>query len=44
MTKLNWESNSDQWACLLDKILVVEKYSRFLWSVMTLIRVAEPSR
>ena len=33
MTRLNWERYSDHHACLQINILVVEKYSRFLWSI-----------
>ena len=32
--KVNCDRNSEQWACRCVRTLVVEKYSRFLWSVM----------
>ena len=44
MTMLNLDKNSDQWAWCQDRILVVEKYLRFLWSVTTSTGKVEPSR
>jgi len=44
MTRLNCDKNSDHWACWQESTFEVDKYSRFLWSVMMSIGEAEPSR
>jgi len=44
MSRLNCDKNSDHQACQWDSTFDVEKYLRFLWSVMTSIGEAEPSR
>jgi len=44
MTRLNCDKNSDHRACQRESIFDVEKYSRFLWSVMMSIGEAEPLR
>ena len=44
MMRLNWERHSDQQAWQQVRTLVVEKYSRFLWSMNTSIGVPEPLR
>ena len=42
--RLNWQRNSDHWAWRHVRSLVVEKYSRFLWSVMTSMGEAVTAR
>ena len=44
ITMLNVWRYLDQWTCLRVRTLVVEKYSRFLWSITTSIGSPEPSR
>src|ERR1700761_1284494 len=44
ITRLNWQRVSDLRTCRRVSILVVVKYSKFLWSVMTSIGKADPLR
>ena len=44
MTMLNPDKNSNKQAWCQDRILVIKKYSRFLWSVTTSTGKVEPSR
>jgi len=44
MTNLNYKRYSDYYACLQVSILVIEKYSRFLWSIIILIEKTGSSR
>jgi len=41
MIRLNWDRYSDHRAWQQFKSLVVAKYSRFLWSVMTLMHIGK---
>jgi len=42
--KIKLRKKSDHWACWRESTFEVEKYSRFLWSMMMSIGEAEPSR